>query len=423
MGKKKAVLIGINYPGTKAELKGCINDVRRMRTCLMQRYGFNDQDIKVLIDTDLSYTQPTGKNIRRALGELVRSAEAGDELFVHYSGHGIRLPAETGDIDDTGYDECIVPCDMNLITDDDFKELVCQVNDGCRITVVSDSCHSGGLISGAKEQIGESTNSHLHGRHRNKSSSKSSLTSFVKQSVKVTVRDAFESRGINIPSRRSRHSKPDDNVVDEEQYQGHSGYVKSKSLSLSTFIEMLKEKMGRESIGVGKIRPALFDIFREDASPKVKKFMKIIFNKLHNGRHGSGSGGILAAVGGLAIDFLKHKPDDNNVDYAKPAMETKVECTEEVYAGEHNRVLPRNGILLSGCQTNETSADASPYGDPNEAYGVFSNAIQSILDEFDGEISNQEIVLMARQLLKSQGFAQRPGLYCSDDYVNAPFVC
>lgn len=113
---KKAVLIGCNYPGTKAELKGCINDVRRMYACLVDRYGFSQDDITVLIDTDDSYTQPTGKNIRRALSNLVRSAQPGDVLFVHYSGHGTRLPAETGDDDDTGYDECIVPCDMNLIT-------------------------------------------------------------------------------------------------------------------------------------------------------------------------------------------------------------------------------------------------------------------------------------------------------------------
>jgi len=113
---KKAVLIGCNYPGTKAELKGCINDVWRMHKSLIHKYGFSDKDITVLIDTDHSYTQPTGKNIRSAMSRLVRSAQPDDVFFVHYSGHGTRLPAETGEDDDTGYDECIVPTDMNLIT-------------------------------------------------------------------------------------------------------------------------------------------------------------------------------------------------------------------------------------------------------------------------------------------------------------------
>lgn len=113
---KKALLIGINYQGTKAELKGCINDVKKMYKCLVDSYGFSEDDITVLVDTDESDTQPTGKNIRNAITRLIRSSEPGDFLFVHYSGHGTRLPAETGEDDDTGYDECIVPSDMNLIT-------------------------------------------------------------------------------------------------------------------------------------------------------------------------------------------------------------------------------------------------------------------------------------------------------------------
>ncbi|CAI9279666.1 unnamed protein product [Lactuca saligna] len=68
-----------------------------------------------LIDGDNSYTHPTGCNIRQALDELVHSAEPGDFLIVHDSGHDTHLPAETGDDDDTGYDECIVSSDFNLI--------------------------------------------------------------------------------------------------------------------------------------------------------------------------------------------------------------------------------------------------------------------------------------------------------------------
>lgn len=47
---KKAVLIGINYPGTEAELKGCINDAVDMRDLLVEVFGFSMEDIKVLLD-------------------------------------------------------------------------------------------------------------------------------------------------------------------------------------------------------------------------------------------------------------------------------------------------------------------------------------------------------------------------------------
>ncbi|KAK6124555.1 hypothetical protein DH2020_041703 [Rehmannia glutinosa] len=420
---KKAVLIGCNYPGTKAELKGCINDVRRMYACLVERYGFSEDDITVLIDTDDSSTQPTGRNIRAALADLVNSAQPGDFLFVHYSGHGTRLPAETGEDDDTGYDECIVPTDMNLITDDDFRDLVDQVPEGCQITIVSDSCHSGGLIDEAKEQIGESTK-------QNEEEGGGSGFGF-KNFLRRNVEDAIESRGIHIPSElkfghhHSRHRQEDEEGEEEitEGNQGQ-GYFKNKDLPLSTLIELLKQKTGKDDIDVGKLRPTLFDVFGDDASPKVKKFMNVIFSKLKGHDQGEGeSGGFLGMVGGLAQQFLKQKLEENDEDYAKPALETHVGNKQEVYAGSTKRALPDSGILISGCQTDQTSADASPSGDASQAYGALSNAIQTIIAESDGQISNQELVLKARQLLKKQGYTQRPGLYCGDHHVDAPFVC
>ncbi|KAL9298183.1 hypothetical protein ACSQ67_024079 [Phaseolus vulgaris] len=415
---KKAVLIGINYPGTKAELKGCINDVWRMHRCLVDRYGFSKDDITVMIDTDKSYKEPTGKNIRSALTSLIRSAEAGDVLFVHYSGHGTRLPAETGEDDDTGYDECIVPSDMNLITDDDFREFVDGVPSGCKLTIVSDSCHSGGLIDGAKEQIGNSTKG--EGQH---SGSGFGLSSFLRR----TVEDAIESRGIHIPSslRHHRH-KHDDEADDRDIELPHEqyGHVKNRSLPLSTVIEILKQKTGKNDIDVGKFRLSLYDIFGEDASPKVKKFMKVILNKLQHGDGGSDKhGGILGLVGSLAQEFLKQKLDANDNGYAKPAMETKVDSKYEAYAGSTKPRFPDGAILLSGCQTDQTSADASPSGNAANAYGAFSNAIQAIIEESRGAVTNQELVLKARDKLKRGGFSQRPGLYCSDHHVEGSFVC
>lgn len=412
---KKAVLIGCNYQGTKAELKGCINDVRRMYRCLVERYGFSEDDITILIDTDSSYTQPTGRNIRRALSDLIKSAEPGDYLFVHYSGHGTRLPAETGEEDDTGYDECIVPTDMNLITDDDFRDLVDRVPEGCRITIVSDSCHSGGLIDEAKEQIGESTRKNHQDQEHG-----FGFKNFLHQ----TIQGAFESRGIHIPTHRS-HLEEGEEEASEVQSLPDGGYMKNKSLPLSTLIDLLKQKTGKEDIDVGKIRPTLFDAFGDDASPKVKKFMKFIIDKIHH--QGSGEegehGGILGMVGGLAVQFLKQKLEENDEDYVKPAAETHIGSKKEAYAGATNRSLPDSGILISGCQTNQTSADATPQGNAAESYGALSNAIQNILAESDGQITNQELVLKARDLLKRQGFTQQPGLYCSDYHVDTPFVC
>ncbi|XP_059661906.1 metacaspase-5 [Cornus florida] len=416
---KKAVLIGCNYQGTKAELKGCINDVKRMYACLVDRYGFSEDDITVLIDTDDSYTQPTGANIRHTLTALIRSAEPGDILFVHYSGHGTRLPAETGEDDDTGYDECIVPTDMNLITDDDFREFVDLVPDGCRITIVSDSCHSGGLIDEAKEQIGES--------HKNTDEEQQSGFG-LKNFLHRTVEDAIVSRGIHLPLglRHHRGHDNEEDVYDREvqaEY-GDRGYIKSRDLPISTVIEILKQKTGKDDIDVGKLRPTLFDIFGEDSSPKVKKFMKFIVNKIQHGDgDGKGEGGgFFGMVGNLAQEFLKQKLE-NDEGYAKPALETEVGSKQEVYAGSSKRALPDGGILISGCQTDQTSADASPSGNADEAYGALSNAIQIIIAKTDGNVTNEVLVSEARKMLNKQGFTQRPGLYCSDHHVDAPFVC
>ncbi|KAH7536675.1 hypothetical protein FEM48_Zijuj03G0009600 [Ziziphus jujuba var. spinosa] len=420
---KKALLIGCNYRGTKAELKGCVNDVKRMYSCLVDRFGYSEDDITVLIDTDDSYTQPTGKNIRNAISRLIRSAEPGDFLFVHYSGHGTRLPAETGEDDDTGYDECIVPCDMNLITDDDFRDFVDQVPEGCRITIVSDSCHSGGLIDETKEQIGEST--------KNDNEQEDDRHGGLKGFLHRKVEDTFESRGIHLPSKLRHHQQEDEEEQEREIELGYGEqcFVKSRSLPLSTLIDILKQRTGKDDIDVGKLRATLFDVFGQDASPKVKKFMKVIFTKLHphgnregEGEDGGGSG-FLGMVGSLAQEFLKHKLEENDEEYAKPALETQVGSKQEVYAGASKRALPDGGILISGCQTHQTSADATPAGDASRSYGALSNAIQIIIAESDGYITNQELVLKARKMLKSQGFAQQPGLYCSDHHVDAAFVC
>ena len=62
--KKRALLIGINYRGTRSELGGCITDTRYMHYCLTKRFGFADNDILMLNEEQRNpYQIPTRANI------------------------------------------------------------------------------------------------------------------------------------------------------------------------------------------------------------------------------------------------------------------------------------------------------------------------------------------------------------------------
>ena len=145
-GARRSLFIGINYVGQQGELRGCHNDVLAMKK-LVARHGFdvnNDEETRVLLD-DGAHTSPTANNILQAIRWLVKDAAPGDCLFLHYSGHGGRLPDDGNDEAD-GYDETLVPLDYasaGQIRDDViFRELVMPLPEGVTLTAVMDCCHS-----------------------------------------------------------------------------------------------------------------------------------------------------------------------------------------------------------------------------------------------------------------------------------------
>ena len=86
-GKRKALLIGINYFNTSAELKGCINDVHNVSAFLIERYNYKREDMVILTDDQQNpVMRPTKANIQKAMGWLVANAQPNDALFLHYSG-------------------------------------------------------------------------------------------------------------------------------------------------------------------------------------------------------------------------------------------------------------------------------------------------------------------------------------------------
>jgi uncharacterized caspase-like protein len=62
-----------------------------MRETLINRFGFNLQDICVLVDQPQQPLQPTGGVVKRYLEKLVRDVQARDVLVFHFSGHGVQV--------------------------------------------------------------------------------------------------------------------------------------------------------------------------------------------------------------------------------------------------------------------------------------------------------------------------------------------
>ncbi|KAG9454930.1 hypothetical protein H6P81_007834 [Aristolochia fimbriata] len=301
--KRVAVLVGCNYANTPHELHGCINDVVAMRDTLLARFGFDPALVSLLTDAPDSPVQPTGQNIKSELRRVVGGAAPGDVLYFHYSGHGTLVPSHHH----YRKDEAIVPSDFNLITDVDFRDLVNRLPKGASLTILSDSCHSGGLIDKEKEQIGPTS--------------------------------ADRGRTTRVLGGRPR-SIPFESIV---------GHLASAS-----------------GIASAHIGDHLSHLFGDEASPKLTNRREV--------------GGAQGVVG----------PDD--------------------------------GILLSGCQADETSADMPPSMGAGKSYGAFSYAVRTVLGSQPGPLTNRDLVSRARALLRKQGFEQHPCLYCSDHNADAVFL-
>ena len=135
---KKALLIGINYIGTKVRLTGCINDITNISKVL-RKFNYN-----CLCLTDRTPLKPTKKNIIEQLKLLVSNAEAGDTLIFYYCGHGSRIKDTDNDEVDK-LDEVFVPLDYlkeGIITDDELFSLI-KIKNDVKFYGFTDCCHSG----------------------------------------------------------------------------------------------------------------------------------------------------------------------------------------------------------------------------------------------------------------------------------------
>lgn len=145
-GRRKALLIGINYNGTRAQLRGCVNDAKNIQRLLLQNGFQDDSRHMVLLADEGGGHRPTKENILKGFQWLVQGVAPGDVLFFHFSGHGAQVPDKSG-MEADGFNETILPVDYSRagqIADDIlWASLVHPLPSGVRMTAIMDCCHSG----------------------------------------------------------------------------------------------------------------------------------------------------------------------------------------------------------------------------------------------------------------------------------------
>jgi hypothetical protein len=97
---------------------------------------------------------PTYENMVTAFRELTRGAEPGDQVYIHYAGHGGRAAPMFPEI--KAFDEGLVPCDIGgsearYLRGAEIAVLLREmVEKRLGVTVVFDCCHAGGAARGRK---------------------------------------------------------------------------------------------------------------------------------------------------------------------------------------------------------------------------------------------------------------------------------
>lgn len=144
---KKALLIGINYIGTRNELGGCINDINNIGNFIIENCDYKVENITKL--TDKTEIKPTLKNIIDSIINLTKDIKAGDTLLFYYSGHGSQI--DDDDDKTNELDQVLVPLDYkeNGFINDTwlFDNLAKVLPKDVTLWCFTDCCHSGTILN------------------------------------------------------------------------------------------------------------------------------------------------------------------------------------------------------------------------------------------------------------------------------------
>jgi len=166
-----ALLIGIDCylpnqlpdGGYYPSLGGCVRDITHVEAFLTSHLGLASDRIVKLTASNTPARKPlepreqwpTYEKIVAAFRGMTERAKPGDQVYIHYSGHGGRTPTAFSELKgQNGLDESLVPTDIGAPGTRYFRdvELAHVLNEmsrkGLLVTIVLDSCHSGGVTRG-----------------------------------------------------------------------------------------------------------------------------------------------------------------------------------------------------------------------------------------------------------------------------------
>src|ERR1041384_2656558 len=191
----RALLIGIDcyMPNELSDgtfyrsLSGCVRDILKVEQFLRSEFGLTDERLIRLTASrgggnspssrssggtpsateDEKLTEPpeqwpTYQNIVQAFRQLEKSAQPGEQIYIHYSGHGGKvktLPKHRKLIPGRWIDEALVPTDLGndegrYLRDIELAFLLHKlVTKGLYVTIVLDSCHSGSATRGEEAAV------------------------------------------------------------------------------------------------------------------------------------------------------------------------------------------------------------------------------------------------------------------------------
>lgn len=149
---KWAVVVGIaDYEGSGYDLWHTDEDAKEMANALIENYGFDNGNVKLLLNRKAPYTA-----IVSAIDWLIANEDAESTVVFFFSGHGFRAVDSEGwdsDSESDGYDEGVVSYDFYGLADGFLQEKLSAL-ESQKVALCFGSCHSGGMFDYATDLQG-----------------------------------------------------------------------------------------------------------------------------------------------------------------------------------------------------------------------------------------------------------------------------